>query len=72
MVRKLLFGEYTSGAELEEELKSVDITLEGDAYCAAVIQIRSSVMSKDLEQWNELRLFIREHTGADLHLQDLL
>lgn len=66
VLRKLLFGEYAFGGELEEDLQSADITLEGEAYCAAVIQLRSSVMSKDPERWNELWLFIREYVQEQI------
>lgn len=66
VIRKLLLGEYASGEELEADLRSGDITLKGDCYCAAVVQLRSRAASKEPNLWNELRLYVRQYVQEEM------
>lgn len=61
VVRRLLFGEYESGNEIEEDFKSADIRLEGKGYYAVVLALRGASFQEEAQQWNELRLYVKEY-----------
>lgn len=73
--RKMLFGEYASRRELEQDLQNADVILEGNGYYVAVIACRGDAVEDDMERWNDLRLRIREyfndHISIPNHYCDL-
>lgn len=60
VIRKLLYGEYQSEEEIQQDLVNSQIVLEGSGYITAVISFHKIVQTIQMEKRNEYQLFMKQ------------
>lgn len=61
VIRRLLYGEYETEAELENDLHSADVVLKGNGYYTVLVATREAAFQEEAGYWNELRLCVKQY-----------